>query len=143
VPDPDDLRPEPTHGEVLSEVFGDEAVVVNLRTGTYYALDPEATTLWSLLLSEGSRNAMVEARVRSTGRARAEVFAEVTGFLSFLAGEQLADFGRPLPVPAEPGWPGVHRFTDVADLLLLDPVHDVDLDGFGWPTVDAEQQTGS
>ena len=36
----------PNRPEVLDEVFDGEAVLVNLRTGRYYALDAAATAIW-------------------------------------------------------------------------------------------------
>ena len=41
----------------------------------------------------------------------------------------------PVVVVAPGPWaaPGLQRFSDMQDLLLLDPVHDIELDANGWP----------
>ena len=41
----------PTRPDVLDEVFDDEAVLVNLRTGRYYALDAAATVIWQAVVA--------------------------------------------------------------------------------------------
>ena len=61
---------------------------------------------------------------------------QASRFLSYLVSQQLAGVGGVLPeAPAE--WPGISCFSDMADLLVLDPIHDIDLDGSGWPVVDS------
>jgi hypothetical protein len=48
--------------------------------------------------------------------------------------EQVAsapDAGQLQDLPA--GEPTLQRFDDMQDLLMLDPIHDLDLDGDGWP----------
>jgi hypothetical protein len=135
------FRPFP--GDVLVEVFGDEAVVVQLRTGTYYAFDVGVTGLWTLLETERALSAVADTVVAQSGRPQSEVEEELHRFASYLAAEQLAEFGRQLPMPEVTTWPGISRFTDMADLLLLDPIHDIDLDGDGWPIVTTERPGGS
>lgn len=71
-------------------------------------------------------------------------------FLGDLAAENLisaAEGSAPLLAPsdddgaAEFPAPRLERYTDMQDLLLLDPIHDVD--ERGWPNaVDAGTQTG-
>jgi len=84
----------PNRPDVLDEVFDGEAVLVNLRTGRYYALDTAATEVWRAVV----------------------------------AGE------RPLPEPDGDGGAAMQVFTDMEDILLLDPIHDVDYDASGWPS---------
>lgn len=120
--------------DVIDEVFDGEAVLVHLRTGVYYALSPAGTALWKLL-AEGRRPSVVAA---ATGRDPAELAA----FASVLLAEELAvvsaaEAGEPSAALCEipTGDATVQRFDDMQDLLLLDPIHDIDLDldGAGWP----------
>jgi hypothetical protein len=104
----------PNRPDVLDEVFDGEAVLVNLRTGRYYALDAAATVIWQ---------AIVAGEPLPQGNE---------GFASRLVEEELATSDGPLP-PAEPGGPVMEVFTDMEDILLLDPIHDVDYDAAGWP----------
>ena len=116
---------------MLAEVFGDEAVVVQLRTGAYYAFDAAATVLWTQLW-QGNTLARFHRR-----RREADVLA---GFLRYLVQEELLHLASPVPelLPDDGEvlvFSGIEKFTDMEDLLVLDPIHDIDLDGSGWPTV--------
>jgi hypothetical protein len=128
-----DLSARPVPAEVLAEVFGDEAVVVQLRTGAYYSFDGAATARWTAL-------------GQSATLADLEDDGSLEEFVRYLAGEELVALSGPLPGgPSEvvDTWPGIEKFTDMEDLLVLDPIHDIDLDGDGWPTVaDADVITG-
>ena len=118
--------------DVLSEVFGDEAVVVQLRTGAYYAFDPAATAIWTRM-SEASTFGDVDPSGDELAQKR------FVSFVRFLVQEELIDVAT-LPTELTQDsegspYPGIEKFTDMADLLVLDPIHDIDLDGSGWPTV--------
>ena len=121
-------RLTPKRPEVLDEVFDGEAALVHLGTGRYYALSPSATEVWSAL---------------GTGTEWSDLAAAVT-----LAESELVEFvhrlvedhlvGADGELPARPavvaaGGPTFEVFTDMQDLLLLDPIHDINLDGSGWP----------
>jgi len=112
----------PSGPDVLAEVFDGEAVIVHLGTGMYYSFDRRATELWEQLCEDPA------------GPSDAH---DINGFRSFLIGQQLASGADGGQGDAE--WPGVSRFSDMADLLLLDPIHDIDLDGSGWPEVPADR----
>ena len=106
----------PNRPDVLDEVFDGEAVLVNLRTGRYYSLDARATDVW---------RAIVAGDPLPAGSA---------GFVRQLVTEQLAVTDGALPdAPGESGGPVMEVFTDMEDILLLDPIHDVDYDAAGWP----------
>jgi hypothetical protein len=127
----------PVRSEVLAEVFGDEAVVVQLRTGAYYAFDPAATASWTVVAGRahiGPVGAVVPAD-DGDGQSR------LLDFLRYLVQEELIELtgslpdGPALPDGAAHRYPGIEKFTDMEDLLVLDPIHDIDLDGDGWPEV--------
>jgi hypothetical protein len=115
---------------VIDEVFDGEAVLVHLETGMYYALTPAATVLWRLLGAGRSPAAVAAATGRDPD--------EVAGFAAALVAERLA---RPAVAEAPPaeatdvpaGTPELQRFSDMQDMLMLDPIHDLDLDADGWP----------
>jgi hypothetical protein len=123
-----DVSARPVPAEVLAEVFGDEAVVVQLRTGAYYAFDAATTARWTALTEAATLGDLADD-------------AELPGLLRYLVGQELIEVRGDLPAPEEgagagaDSWPGIEKFTDMADLLVLDPIHDIDLDGDGWPTV--------
>jgi hypothetical protein len=126
-----DVPVPPPAPEVLAEVFGDEAVVVQLRTGAYYAFDAPTTTLWTRLWEGATLGSALDP-----GQDRA-VLADL---VRYLVQEELLQGTPPVPelTPDEADvltYAGIEKFTDMEDLLVLDPIHDIDLDGSGWPTV--------
>ena len=135
--------------DVLDEVFDGEGVLVNLHRGTYYALNASATDVWRGL-APGRRPADVVAWLAAChGAEPAAVEALVAPFVAQLVDEALlvpaaaeAPAVEPeLAPPAAAGLvaPALQRFDDMQDLLLLDPVHDIDLDGDGWPVKAGER----
>src|SRR5271154_2241968 len=120
--------------DVLAEVFGDEAVVVQLRTGAYYALDPTATALWTRLWQSSTVGAAM-ADPADDGQT-----TRLVALVRYLVQEELMQLGADVPeLTLDVGdvlrYDGIEKFTDMEDLLVLDPIHDIDLDGSGWPTV--------
>jgi hypothetical protein len=120
-----DLAVRSAGSDVISQVFGDEAVVVQLATGAYYALDAERTLLFETMRTGSTVATLIEGRDP----------ADVRSLVAYLAGEQLIAVDGDVAVlgMSVAEVPGVAKFTDLADLIVLDPIHDIDLDGDGWP----------
>jgi hypothetical protein len=129
----------PQRPDVIDESFEGEAVLVHLRTGCYYALNATASAIWALL--EDGREAPAVAEALSLE------LQVVRDFVAQLQVEELVEACAPAPegvaglvaAPLDPALPGpeLQRFTDMQDLLMLDPIHDIDLDGDGWPIAPA------
>ena len=127
---------------IVHEDFGGEVVVVNLKTGTYYGLNGTAVTIWQAV-SDRLSAAQCAARVAGQYRGDAgAVTAGVTAFLERLESEELImASGEPAgEAPVDPAAaaseafvaPTFQRCTDMEELLVLDPVHEVD--EMGWPS---------
>jgi hypothetical protein len=131
------LRPR-----VIDEVFDDEVVVVHLETGHYYALNDTARRLWQGFDAQQSTAALCTALHATFAAERAQIDADVAAFVEQLVAEKLieltldgaAEIASP-PTPAAPRAPYVApqltKYSDLQQLLLLDPIHDVDPSG--WP----------
>ena len=127
---------------VVHEPFDDEIVLVNLTSGRYYCLQDSAATIWRLLL-EGRSTAAVAAALGSPADTDAgEPLQTVTTFAAELQDQGLlvADDGEvpepstatvPEASPRPFRRPVLQVYTDMQDLLLLDPIHEVD--EAGWP----------
>lgn len=136
------LSPSPN---VSARSFGDEIVAANFLTGVYYSLLGGAMQMWDGLVA-GVPYDRVVAQVGALSDAAPEAFAQAArSFVDALVAEKLIvpveDGAAPDPVwspvpPAEGryGVPVLERFDDMEDLLLLDPVHDVE--ETGWPHAD-------
>lgn len=128
---------------VIAEVIDDEAIVVNLDSGAYYSLRDSACAIWSLLAEQHTPAAVVAILHATYAGAADEIEAGVARLLDELVAEALLT-PTDAPPPAPPtlelraagerpvfGQPVLEKFTDMADLLLLDPIHEVG--EAGWP----------
>jgi hypothetical protein len=127
---------------VLWEAFEDEVVVINLDNGCYYALDAVGGSVFDLLVGGQPTEAVVD-RLALTYEGEPDAMrAEVEGFTGRLveAGVLRArDGAAPAPVAADAPpaakepfrAPQIRAYTDMQDLLMIDPIHDVD--ETGWP----------
>jgi hypothetical protein len=134
-------RFRPNTPPVLHETLDNETILVNLQIGTYYSLNPVASSIWGAIDRGASVEEVIESIAEQSGAERAAVETRVRAFIEQLVSEQLlapGDGDRPTePVPAD--WadelsfeePELKRYTDMQELLLLDPVHDVGVGG--WP----------
>lgn len=128
---------------VVSELIEEESVIVNLLTGSYYSTGGSGSLLWSWLCQGASPAEAARALAN-----RFEVEEDVAGqavrrFLDALLEQDLLRVSPDRPVPeltvsgehgSRAAWvpPALNAYEDMKDLLLLDPVHDVD--EVGWPT---------
>jgi hypothetical protein len=126
---------------VISESLDGEVVIIDLTSGTYYSLRGPGARAWDGLAA-GWSAAEVEADLRTgfdvDGR---DVGAELDAFVATLLVEGLLVEGT-ADAPTGPPGPFEHRepwaplsletFTDMQELILLDPVHEVQPNE-GWP----------
>jgi Coenzyme PQQ synthesis protein D (PqqD) len=137
------VRYRVNHPQVINETIDDEAIMINLVSGNYYSLDSVGGEVWDLVEQSRSVDEIVtelgnryEADEELIRRSVSDLFEEMSR-------EQLVvpDEGAPAvaPVPSAPPVndrlpfqaPKLQKFTDMQDLILLDPVHEVD--SRGWP----------
>jgi coenzyme PQQ synthesis protein D (PqqD) len=123
---------------VIDEVWKDEVVILNLTKGVYYSLTKSGVEIWALLNKGSSKEQIVETlKSRYTG----EIEKSVEDLLKEMRDEEMiVEVGgdaEPLPLeitekrPFEP--PLFQVFNDMEDLLLLDPIHETDEQG--WPHI--------
>jgi hypothetical protein len=127
---------------VSARSFGDEVIAANFVRGVYYSLLGPAAQIWEGLVAGVPRDRVV-AEVSALSDAEPVAFAAASNtFVEALLAEGLLVEGPPAQEKAwqamasseRPyGLPALERFTDMEDLLLLDPVHDVE--EMGWPHV--------
>jgi hypothetical protein len=131
--------------DVAWEAFDGEVVIINLQSGHYFSARGTAALIWRALMSGASRPE-VDALMDSTFDASpSDMRAPVHAFLSDLVERTLivplreghAASPNPSPelspatskVPFSP--PVLDTYADMQDILLLDPIHEVD--DQGWP----------
>jgi len=122
-------------GLVVYDIIDDEAVVVHLGTGAYYSFRGLSLEAWSTLTTPQTNDqvaAVLAPVTPGTGNVAAEQF------LGYLTDEDLVDrdgaAAPPVTLTEEmTSALLIEKYTDVQELLTVDPVHDVD--ERGWPAV--------
>lgn len=138
---------------MLHQTIDGEVVIINLATGNYYSLRHTAAEMWSAI-ERGAAPEEITAELAAKYLATLETLeASTARFLDELRTEGLIEVdddaaGRPLldeknrpsgTFPFEP--PVVEKFADMQDLIMLDPVHEVEEEG--WPHASREKKLGS
>jgi hypothetical protein len=136
--------------QVISETLEGEAVIIDLDTGYYYSLDPVGSWIWQAVNAGQTEMAIVTGAVTAFSGPPDEITAHTRAFLDKLEQEGLVarepaeDAGAaprlPLTTPAAEQSPFtppcLTRYEDIKELLLLDPIHEVDEDGWPAPKVE-------
>jgi hypothetical protein len=126
---------------LYSRNFGDEVLIVDTESGLFFSLRGCAVDIWSLIESRVTVNDIIAELGRRYEGAPGEVVAATHRCLDHLLANNLLRetevAGGKIAVPAGTAArqplvaPLVERFTDLQDLLLLDPIHDIS--EMGWP----------
>lgn len=118
---------------VIYDVQGGEAVLIDLSTGRYYRLDAASTRLWEHFSGAVSPEQLVASAENSDALS-----AEIERIVEELREQGLvreatdADPAAPAPSPWTFDGFALEQFTDLEDILGLDPIHEVDPQR-GWP----------
>jgi len=129
---------------VIHETIEGEVVLIDLKTGTYYSLRDSGAAVWQAI-EQGAGEEGIAAELGSRYEAsESEIRDAVRRLLAELEGEGLirADEGEAAPAAGPPASdngaarlpfaaPVLEKHTDMQDLILLDPVHEVGAEG--WP----------
>jgi hypothetical protein len=132
---------------IVSETVDDETIIVNLDTGSYYDLNHVGACIWEQVergQTPGEAAAQVVARF---GAGADEARRAMDDLVSELVEEGLiAEIPAGLDVTLSPNGaasggqsaglayvpPVMNKHSDMQELLLLDPIHEVD--EAGWPS---------
>ncbi len=134
---------------IVHETIDDEVIIIDFGTGNYFSLDNVGAFIWNDFAA-GLDMESINARVCTLyGRQREEVDAATARFVTELIDSALildmpggqVPSSAPPPEggmqPARPYSPPLlNRYNDMQQLLLLDPIHDVD--ETGWPNLPEE-----
>jgi hypothetical protein len=130
---------------VVAETLDGEATIVDLDSGTYYALNESGTFVWEELSRGADQESIPSAFAARYGIESSEAGTAVEELMAELLERNLiagvengtaptsdgsAATAERNGVPYSP--PKLSAYTDMQELLLLDPVHEVD--DAGWPS---------
>jgi len=131
--------------QVISENIDGEVVIANLQTGVYYSMERVGADVWPWFENGISGEDLVNTAVVHYSGDRSDIESGLTEFVRKLLAERLiveeapgvqsraanaavstnGNGQRPFEKPV------LESYNDMQDLLLLDPIHDVD--EAGWP----------
>ena len=129
---------------VTHEIIDGEAVIINLDSGNYYSLVEEGSFIWSLVEKGASASELQNMVSRTYQGDAQQIDRGVQELLAQLQQENLIvpvdEAGEAVDLQApnnnndeKPLFnpPSLNKYSDMQELLLLDPIHDVD--DAGWP----------
>lgn len=124
---------------IAYEIVDDEVIILNLMKGRYYSSDGVGLVIWEMI-KKGFSKDDIQRRIQGQFQSQdASIGEAVDHFLHQLQLEEIIlpveavqskhieDF--PTKTPFIP--PVLEIYDDMQDLLLLDPIHEVD--EMGWP----------
>jgi hypothetical protein len=127
---------------IMHEIIDGEVVVVNLENGTYYSLDTVGAEIWEQLTGGSTLEALVDGIAARYQVERDGIAVDIEAFVHRLREEKLiaasAGTGESRSAPAAAPTrayvaPALQKYTDMEELLLVDPIHEVEESG--WPNV--------
>lgn len=134
------------HADIAHQRVEDEVIVVNLQTGAYFSIREVAADAWDLLVGGIDLDAAAELIAGRYAVTAQQVAADLEPFVASLLEDGLiaeANAGSDGTVSLPPVAAGVpyavptlDKYDDMEELLLLDPIHEVD--EAGWPVVATE-----
>jgi hypothetical protein len=127
---------------VIHETIEGEVILIDLGSGTYYSLREAGAAAWAAVANGASEEAVVAAVQARYDGPEAEIREAVGRLVAELEREGLirADGTAEAAAAVEPAQgpdrapfqpPVLEKHTDMQDLILLDPVHEVG--AAGWP----------
>lgn len=127
---------------VVYERFDNELVAIHMGTGVYHSMAGVATEAFLLLSEEATAPELADALAARYAATPEQILDALGPFLEQLQQEQLiAPVGArttrgPLRIAGDEtglpfAAPSLQAFNDLEGLLLLDPIHEVDDEG--WP----------
>lgn len=133
--------------QVVHDNLDGEVILIHMDTGNYYSIDQVGAEIWDLLSTRRTVQQVVEELLLRYEGDSQEISKSVAEFIRQLEKEELivaddasdsrfsetespANESLPQTRPAFSA-PTLEIFSDMQDLLLLDPIHEVDEKG--WP----------
>jgi hypothetical protein len=121
---------------VVFDASADDTVIINLVSGRYFRLDAASSLAWNALVASGSRSWFTASATNES-----DVLASMDDMIARLVAEELiveapADAAGTDPEPWTFAGFTLESFSDLEDILGLDPIHEVDPNK-GWPTARA------
>lgn len=121
---------KPNEEKVISKIIDDEAVIIKLGEGTYYNLNEVGTLIWKKIQEKSSESMILESVLACFTVEKTEAAEDLKQLLQKLNAENLVsafeEISDSSPVSAKENKasysaPGIEVYSDMEDLLALDP----------------------
>lgn len=141
---------------VVHETIEGEAILLNLGTGDYYSIEWPGTIVWDLLSETGNVEEIKHAFLEADDEKQDEIKTALDNFVESLIEEELlvatengestsfqidekvkSEFEKAIPKLDKLV---LHKYSDMKDMLLLDPIHDVDEKGWPEPKKNSKEE---
>ena len=134
---------------IIHEIIEGEAIIINMEKGHYYSLRSTGAEIWDCIVRGMSIGEIVYKLSEQYEGEGKDIKTAVDNLIFELHGEDMI-----IPAAAEDGgetslqentktinktktpkfeFPLLEKYTDMEELLLLDPIHEVDQTG--WPNM--------
>lgn len=138
---------------IAHETIDNEVVMVNLKNGSYYSLDKVGAAVWNYIDKGISQKRIVGLITNQYFGENSKIEVSIAKLFAELKKEELiilSDSVNNNTTDKDISFdsleiekkhfekPVLQKFTDMQDLLLLDPIHDVD--EMGWPKKSSDKK---
>ena len=141
--------------KIVHETIDGETVILNLDKGDYYSLVGIGADIWGFMENDTDIVSIIEKISNNYQGDREDIEVAINNFVSELMHEGIVvpdnenkpENDESSHVQVQTGLkenkpdfeiPKLNKYTDMQDLLLLDPIHEVD-DKEGWPTINPDK----
>jgi len=130
---------------VVHETIDGETILLDLNSGNYFSLDGTGAKIWEFITKKSTWRNVIEILSSENPNIKNTIESSLSAFVQELINENLlVESADDIP-PADTSEletqlkatakdfvaPKVNKYSDMQDLLLLDPIHEVDEKG--WP----------
>ena len=128
---------------VIAQLLDGEVIIINFNTCFYYSLTRSAADIWIILEKNASLAEIVEGVAKSYEGSRSKIEEAVQKFVAqledqglIIQSDEAVNCGFESVSVNKKGEftdPLMQKYSDMQEMLLIDPVHEVD--DSGWPNV--------
>jgi hypothetical protein len=123
---------------IVADDFDDEMVLIDVRKGLYFSMRGSAPDIWKCFTEPRSKSSLLDELAQEVGEDRLQSVSQAVDKMlehELLVSASPPESGRAVLLGlAAPTFalPVIDVFTDMAELIAIDPVHEVD-EAAGWP----------
>jgi len=138
---------------IVHETIDGETILMDLRSGNYFSIEKSGAVIWEVLVQTGSTEELLKKAGELSHPDQSDrVLSDIRNFVKKLLAEGLIREANNIGASditeellnslkltiSSFETPEVNKYSDMQEMLLLDPIHDVDEKGWPEPKKDKE-----